>query len=139
MRSHCQKLRLHIRMTESEHLVVMTQDGKYTRVFASWTLLRCPYQLIHCGHTLCCCSQFCICYRTLLLWPCIYISLHEKCPLLSYDFNQTCTYCTGFCKTSEYNISRKLSSGCCVPCRCTDERTYMAKQIVTFRGLAFKK
>ena len=59
----------------SKHASKCRYNVTFTRVriFASWTLLRRSCHLIHSGHTLCTCSQFCTRCIVLLLSLCSFI------------------------------------------------------------------
>lgn len=48
-------------------IVLRKRLRKSVQIFASSTLLRWSYHLVHWGHTVCCCSQLCKYYKKLFL------------------------------------------------------------------------
>ena len=67
---------------------------RYIWIFSSRTALRCSYNVIDCGNTLCYCWHFCTCYRTLsiLLGSAIipgmrHITTFRSTTVVPYDYN----------------------------------------------------
>jgi hypothetical protein len=65
----------------------------------------------------------------------MYIGLHAKYPLFSFDFNKTRIFLTDFRKIFKFH-ENPYSGSRVVPCGRTDGRTGMTKLIIAFRNFA---